>query len=92
MTSVNSAAAIAAPGDLPPALPDSTTDVAVRAYFLGQSIDLTALPPKDSAAASAPLIVTIGNQGQGVLFSYGAVVLIVVEVLLSLYDLFLSPR
>ena len=68
MTSVNYPA-MAAPSD--------TTDVTVRAYFLGQSIDLAGLAPALGAAAvpTSPLMVPIGDRGQGVLFSYGAVVL-----------------
>ncbi|MFQ4140163.1 RMD1 family protein [Nodosilinea sp. PGN35] len=54
-----------------------TDDVAVCAYFLGQSIDLGALTPSSGAALppSSPLMVPVGEGGQGVLFSYGAVVL-----------------
>lgn len=54
-----------------------TKDVAVRAYFLGQSIDLGGLakPSGPALAPSSPLMVPVGEAGQGVLFSYGAVVL-----------------
>ncbi|MBD2105345.1 RMD1 family protein [Nodosilinea sp. FACHB-13] len=56
---------------------DRTDDVAVRAYFLGQSIDLGALakPSGPALVPSSPLMVPVGEGGQGVLFSYGAVVL-----------------
>jgi uncharacterized Rmd1/YagE family protein len=81
MTTVNPAAAIPAPVE--------STDVTVRAYFLGQRIDLQhidlqrinlqridlALTQTGSAAPASPLIVPVGDGGQGVLFNYGAVVL-----------------
>jgi uncharacterized Rmd1/YagE family protein len=62
------------------------TDVPVRAYFLGQSIDVASVVSDQGLGAIAPtspnplppiapLIVPIGDQGQGVLFGYGAVVL-----------------
>lgn len=56
---------------------DLTDDVTVRAYFVGQSIDLSALakPSGPALAPSSPLMVPVGEVGQGVLFSYGAVVL-----------------
>jgi required for meiotic nuclear division protein 1 len=64
MTLVNPAAAVAAPAEM--------TDVPVRAYFLGQRIDLAAMA---QPSPESPLIVPVGDAGQGVLFSYGAVVL-----------------
>ncbi|TVQ10302.1 MAG: RMD1 family protein [Leptolyngbya sp. DLM2.Bin27] len=64
MTFVNPVAAIAASAEI--------TDVPVRAYFLGQRIDLRAMAP---ASPESPLIVPVEDTGQGVLFSYGAVVL-----------------
>ncbi len=77
MTTVNPTAAIPAPV--------KTTDVTVRAYFLGQRIDLQrmklgSLVQAGSAAPAAtlpvsPLIVPVAGGGQGVLFDYGAVVL-----------------
>ena len=82
MTTVNPAAAIPAPVE--------TTDVTVRAYFLGQRIDLQrldrqqmglqrldagALAQAGSAALASPLLVPVDGGGQGVLFDYGAVVL-----------------
>ena len=56
---------------------DRTDDVTVRAYFLGQSVDLGALakPSGPALVPSSPLMVPVGQNGQGVLFSYGAVVL-----------------
>lgn len=56
---------------------DLTNNVTVRAYFLGQSIDLGALvqPSGLATVPSSPLMVAVGEGGQGVLFSYGAVVL-----------------
>ncbi len=66
----------------------NSPDVVVCAYFLGQSIDLkawvrdrsaiaerpSAVPPPTSPPPS-PMVVPIGDGGQGVLFSYGAAVL-----------------
>ncbi len=49
------------------------TQVVARAYFLGQSIDLTALHDR-TATLTSPLIVPVGSDGQGVLFAYGAAV------------------
>jgi required for meiotic nuclear division protein 1 len=62
----------------------NSSDVVVCAYFLGQSIDLmtwvddqSAIADRPSAASlpTSPLVVPIGDGGQGVLFSYGAAVL-----------------
>jgi uncharacterized Rmd1/YagE family protein len=68
--------------------PAGSTDVAVQAYFLGQSIDLGQLvknvpleslegiaPPPAGSPCSSPLVIAIGDGGQGVLFNYGAAVL-----------------
>lgn len=67
MTTVNPAAATAAPVE--------NTDVAVRAYFLGQRIELGAVAKTSAGFPTSPLIVPVGDQGQGVLFGYGAMVL-----------------
>ncbi|WP_081972549.1 RMD1 family protein [Leptolyngbya sp. KIOST-1] len=69
MTTVNPAATVAEP--------TPSTDISVRAYFLGQSIDLRAIAEQRQVQPSLPalLVVSIGDRGQGVLFSYGAVVL-----------------
>lgn len=66
MTTVNLAAAILAPVEI--------SDVTVRAYFLGQCIDLGAIGQASSTSPGSPLIVPVGDRGQG-MFSYGAVVL-----------------
>ncbi|MBE9156669.1 RMD1 family protein [Nodosilinea sp. LEGE 06152] len=73
MTTVNSAAAVAAP--------TPRTDITVRAYFLGQSIDLRAIAQQRQIQAPLPALLMVsigepgGEEGQGVLLSYGAVVL-----------------
>jgi required for meiotic nuclear division protein 1 len=64
-----------------PGTADVTNDVSVRAYFLGQRIQLGAIAQAGlqgeptAASLSSPLVIPIEPQGQGVLFSYGAVVL-----------------
>ncbi|WP_017300369.1 RMD1 family protein [Nodosilinea nodulosa] len=69
MTTVNPVTALEAPA--------ADSDIAVRAYFLGQSIDLRAIAQAMEISAPLPtlLMIAIGDRGQGVLFSYGAVVL-----------------
>ncbi|MFN0315410.1 MAG: hypothetical protein ACKVQA_10270 [Burkholderiales bacterium] len=58
-----------------------------RALLVADRIDLRALEKLD-VLASTPITVAVRGGGVAVAFRYGAVVLIIVEVFLTLYEMF----